>query len=370
MLRNCMGIINMEESEKDIRNLTTYRPIATIPFAGRYRVIDFILSGMVNSGIKNISVFSKKETRSLADHLGNGKPWDLDRKSGGLYLFNHNLLGGNAIKDVKHFSNNIAFFKNNDADTVVFSSSYMILNIDIEKYVSLHKKSNADISVIYQKSDDAEREFLNCDSLIISNENRVIGISKNIGIVKSANISTEIFIMSKNILLELLYEGLSKGIRSDFKVLIKNNLFKYNVIAHEFSGFLKCINSTNSYYNASMNMLDSACSLDLFNTKLPIYTKTGDSPPVKYLSGCDIKKSLIADGSVLSGKIRNSIINRNVKIEEDVILEGCIILQNATIKKGARLKNVIVDKGVVVSENAIIECPKNHPLVFEKNIAV
>lgn len=369
MLRDCMGIINIDENETDMRGMTAYRSVGTIPIAGRYRLIDFILSDMVNAGIKNISVFSSKETRSLSDHLGNGKSWDLDRKSGGLFLFNHNLLDGNSTNNTKNFSGIIDFFNNNIAETIVFASSNMIVNIDIEKYVTTHIKNNSDISIIYKKVNNARTEFVNCDNLILSENNNVISISKNIGIIDTAEISTDIYIFSKKILTELMYEGISKGF-SSLKSVIKNNLVKYNVTALEFEGYLKCVNSTLSYYNASLEMLDYKTTKALFNTKLPIYTKTNDSPPVKYLDKCNIKNAMIADGCIICGSIINSVINRNVRIEEGAAVDGCIILQNATIKKGAKLKNVIVDKGVTISENAVIQCPKNYPLVFERNLAI
>ncbi len=366
MLRNYMGIINLDEDERDIRSLTNFRPIATIPIAGRYRIIDFVMSNMVNAGLTHISVFSKKATRSLPDHLGNGKSWDLDRKIDGLFLFSHGILGGNANMDESHFGNNIESLNKAKYDYVILSSSYMICNADLEDIAEVHEKSGADITMVYQKVPCADRSFINCDVLQLDGKSRVINVSKNIGVDENANICAEIFVMKKKLLIEFMYMALREGRRGAFKKLIYENVLSYNVKGYELSGYLRCINSVESYYKANMEMLDLSIRGGLFKSGAPIYTKTKDSPPAQYIAGGVAKNSIVADGARISGEVVDSVISRSVVVEEGAVLTGCIVLQNAVIKKGARLTNVIVDKGVTIDENVVVQCPAEYPLVFEK----
>ena len=367
MLRNYMGIINLEESEKNIRSLTKFRPLATVPVAGRYRMIDFVMSGMVNAGIKLVSVFANKATRSLPDHIGNGKPWDLDRKTDGLFLFNNNLLGGSVDRDGgSGYASHIEFLNKANCDNVIVCSSYMVCNIDLEVVGEYFEESGADIVAVYKKINNGETAFLNCDAYKMDQNNLIKSAYKNIGIENDLNISMEMFVMKKKTLSEILYKAVSDGVSKNFKKYLYENMSGYTVKGFEFTGYLSCVNSIDSYYRTNMNMLELNVLGELFNKKAPVYTKTKDSPPTQYVAGSNVKHSIVADGTIIKGEVTNSIISRSVVIEEDVKIDGCIILQNAVVKKGSNLTNVIVDKGVVVDANTFVNCPLQYPLVLEK----
>ncbi len=366
MLRNYMGIISAEEQETDIRSLTANRPIATIPLGGRFRVIDFVLSNMINAGIKHISVFCNKPTRSMADHLGSGKPWNLDRKEDGLFTFSNSILGNVSNSSAKNFGLNMEFFNKCKAENVVLSSSYMIANMDLDYMAEQHEKSGADISVVYKSVTDAETKYLNCDLMKIDANSKVLNISQNIGIQSNANVCTEVFFMKKKLLIELMYKAINDGVKGDFKEVIYNNILSYNVKAIPFNGYLACINSIEAFYDANMSMLELETIGELFSRINPIYTKTKDSPSAMYTLTSDVTHSIIADGSVIGGTVKDSVIFRNVKVGKGAVLEGCIVLPNSVIGENAHLSNVIIDKDVVVDADVVAECPKQHPLVFEK----
>lgn len=366
MIRNYMGIINLEEQENDIRSLTANRPIATIPIGGRFRVIDFMLSNMINAGITHISVFCDKPTRSMADHLGSGKPWDLDRKEEGLFTFSNSILGNVSNSSAKNFGLNMEFFNKAKAENVILCSSYMIANMDLDYLAEQHEKSGADISIVYKPVENAETRYLNCDLIKFDQNSKVLNISQNIGIEQRANVCTEIFFMKKKMLIELMYKAISNGVKSAFKEVIYNNILSYDVKAIPFNGYLACINSIETFYNTNMSMLELETTGELFSRINPIYTKTKDSPPAMFTKTGDVSHSIVSDGSVISGNVKDSVIFRNVKVEEGAVLEGCIVLPNAVIGKNAHLSNVIVDKDVNVDEGVHVECPKQYPLVFEK----
>lgn len=366
MLRNYMGIINLEESEKDIRSLTNFRPIGTIPVAGRYRVIDFALSNLVNAGLRHVSVFCKKETRSLSDHLGAGRPWDLDRKNDGLFVFQHNLLGGDSSLDAKLFANNMEFINRSNCEYAIVTSSYMIANVDFDAAAKAYEESGADIFVIYKNIDDADKNFLNCDLLKMDDNKKIENVVKNIGVDKNASVCAEMFILKTKTLQELMYKAINNGIRKGFNNIVYDSLNTYNIQGYEFKGYMQCINSIERYYRMNMDMLNIEKVGELFNKYNPIYTKTKDVPPTVYCENSQVQNSIVADGTIVKGKVLNSVVSRNVRIGENVELEGCVILQNAVIKDGTKLKNVIVDKGVTVDENTIVQGPKEYPIVLEK----
>ena len=366
MLRNYMGIINLEEKESDIRSLTANRPIATIPMGGRFRVMDFVLSNMVRAGLTHISVFAKKTTRSLYDHLGSGKPWDLDRKNDGLFIFSNTLLGTAEHTNAKSFAGNMEFFSRAKPENVILASSYMVANMDLEYMAEQHEASGADISVVYKTISDGETRFLNCDVLNMDNKNRVTNVSKNIGIANDVNVCLEIFFMKKKLLTEILYKAALLGTSGAFKEVIYDLIMTQHINAIPFNGYVSCVNSVESFYNANMDMLELDVTGELCSSIHPIFTKTKDSPPAHYVGDSVVKHSIVADGSVICGKVENSVIFRNVRVEEGAELDGCVVLPNVVVGKGAKLKNVIVDKSVKVDADVTIECPKQYPLVLER----
>jgi len=360
-----MGIINVCENESDIRSLTTNRPIASIPFAARYRVIDFILSNMVNAGIRNVGVFAESKSRSLVDHIGTGKAWDLNRKIDGLYMF-HQSLTGIMSNDSKMFRNNMEYIYKSRSENVVLASSYMISNMDLTKAVRFSEQSGADITVVYKSVSNADKDFMNCTTLNIEEGNKIIGVSKNIGIAKKANICAEIFIMKKEILIDLLYRNLQSGSDASFNSTIYNNINRYNIAGFSFDGYMACINSIHSYYKASMEMLNHKITDELFFKHGNIYTKIKDEPPSRYLRGSNVSNCLIADGCIIEGKVTNSILARYVKIEKGVEINNCIILQNCRVGAGSKLSNVILDKNGVIDKNMELKGSSEFPLVIEK----
>lgn len=365
MLKNYMGVVTLNENQSDIRGLTKNRPLASVPIAGRYRVIDFILSNMVNSGIVNIGIFNKNDSRSLVDHLGKGKPWDLDRKIDGLFLFNFNIDNSTNI-DVKVLENYMEYFHRSKQEYVILGSSHMLCNIDLEKAARNHEASGKEITVIYKKVNNSDISFYNCDILEIDENNKVMSVGKNIGSQKNANVSMEMFIMKKETLINIIYKLIKTGNYNTLKDSIYRNIENVDVNAYEFEGYLECINSLKIYYKVNMDMLNLNITKDLFNKNRRIYTKVKDEPPTKYNKVPKVSNALIANGCIVKGEVKKSIIGRNVHIEEGAIVENCIILQSCKIHKDAKLSNVIIDKNVTVEENTELKGTSEFPLFIEK----
>lgn len=364
MLKDYLGILNLNEKEDNIMNLTRNRTVASIPIAGRYRIIDFALSNMANAGIQNVGVFTKSKSRSLVDHLSGGKPWDLDRKRDGLFVFNFGY-GNPSLEDVEMFRNNIDYLHLSKQDNVIISPSYMICNIDYKEVVKYHEESGNDITTIYKRADNCATNFIDCDVLNIE-ENRVLSVGKNVGVHAKNNICLEMFIMRKQVLLELIYRCITTGICRKVKHAIYRTLNEYKVGAYEFKGYVSCVNSIKSYYKTNMDFLDVKVSDELFFNNGPIFTKVKDESPTKYTENSRVSNSLIANGCIIDGTVENSIISRRVVVKKGTVIKNSIIMPNCIIDFDAKLTNIITDKNVTIGDGKTLKGDKEIPLVIEK----
>ena len=363
-MNNCLGIVNLDENESRMGELVRYRTLASVPFSARYRVIDFVLSNMANSGIEAIGIFTQNKSRSLINHLTNGRPWDLHRKKDGLRVFNFSDYNPN-INDIDNFYENIEFIEQSNKEYVIISPSYMICNIDYSEALKYHKKSTNDITMIYKEVDEANKSFLECEILNIDDSNRVISIGENIGSKKYAMINMEMYIMKTSLFINIIYECVLSGIHKKFKEYISNNLKSIKVGAFSFNGYLYCINSIKSYFDSSLDIINQNINMKLFHTNRPIYTKSQDEPPTQYTEKSRVKNSIVANGAYIEGEVENCIIGRRVVIGRGAKIRNCVIMQNCIIGENVTMDNVIADKGTVVSENEVIKGTNNYPVVIQ-----
>lgn len=361
---NCLGIINLDENESRMGELVRKRPLASVPVASRYRIVDFVLSNMTNSGIECIGIFTKNKSRSLMDHLTNGRPWDLHRKKDGLKVFNFGYEDP-AYDDVHSFAENIAFVENSKKEYVLLCPSYMICNINYNEVINTHKKNNNDVTIVYKNAENTDKEFWDCDILNIDN-NRVVSIGENIGNKKNANVSMEMYIMKTELFINLIHESIRSGMYRKIKQSINANLDKLNVGIYEFKGYLSCINSLGSYYKTNMDFLKSDVSKELFKISRPIYTKPKDESPSKFTEQSNVRNSSVGNGCHIEGEVENSIIARSVKIGKGVKIKDCIIMQNAIIEDGAKLEKVIAEKGTVIRKGQKYIGSQKWPIVMQK----
>ncbi|SHK44874.1 glucose-1-phosphate adenylyltransferase subunit GlgD [Tepidibacter formicigenes] len=370
-MQDIMGIINLSEKEDAIKEITYNRPIATIPIAGRYRVIDFVLSNMVNAGIQNVSIFTQGKCRSLMQHLETGKEWDLNRKIDGLFVFNPVINSSDTILskgDIKNFKDQMDYIKQSKQNYVLLSRSYMICNVDYIDAFKYYKESNADITILYKKVDTNNEKFLNCDTLNLNENGNVISIGKNVGNKDSYNISMEMYIMKKNLLLEMIENSISIGDNAYLKEAIHNNISNLNVNAYRFNGYLACINSIENYYKSSIELLDVDISEELFYKNGYIYTRVRDEAPTKYSNSSHVVNSFIANGCIIEGTVENSIIARGVKVKKGAIVKDSVIMQKCVVEEDTILKHVVLDKNVNISKNKVLCGDMKKPLVVKKNL--
>ncbi|MTI66442.1 MAG: glucose-1-phosphate adenylyltransferase subunit GlgD [Firmicutes bacterium] len=369
-MKRFMGIINLGENESKIKEITYNRPIASVPIGGRYRVIDFTLSNMVNAGIQNVAIFTQGKNRSLMGHLGSAKPWDLNRKYEGLFVINPVLEPEDTIirkGDIESFKNNIDYIQGSKQEYVLLTKSYMLYNMDFKKAFNYHIDSSSDITLIYKRVDNKDNRFIGCDNLTTDKFNNLKSIGYNMGNDEFSNISLETYILRKDLLIDIIKDTVSKGDSKYLKQAIYNRMDKLKVDTFPFNGYLACINSIENYYNTSMDLLDEKKYKDLFYENGLIYTKIKDEPSTKYSSSSNISNSLVANGCIIEGRVENSIIARGVTVKKGAVIKNSILMQKSLVSENAYLENIILDKKVIVSEGKILSGNHNKPFVIKKN---
>ncbi|WP_294377422.1 glucose-1-phosphate adenylyltransferase subunit GlgD [uncultured Clostridium sp.] len=364
-MKNCIGIINLDENENRMGELVVNRSLASIPIAARYRVIDFVLSNMTNSGINCIGIFTKNKSRSLIDHITNGRPWDLNRKTDGLRVFNF----GNedpVFDDVHNFADNIQFLNRSRKEYVLLAPSYMVCNINYKEVLEYHKSTGKDVTIVYKKVNNADEAFSDCGVLNIDDAGNVISVGENIGKNPKANINMEMYILKRELFVNIVNECISSGMYRKVKDYIHNNLKNISAGAYEFTGHLDCINSIKALYDSNAALLNKKINKEIFNEERPIYTKTKDEGPTFYSDKSNVVNSIIANGCRIEGTVENCIIGRRVYIGKNTKLKDCVIMQNSRIEADVVLDNVIADKGSEIRKGETLIGSTMYPLVIKK----
>ena len=360
-----MGVILACNNEADLGELTRVRAVSALPFAGRYRLIDFILSGMVNSGMNTVGVATGHNYQSLLNHIGTGKPWDLARKREGLFVLppaqDVVLTGDGRIAVLIGI---IRFLERSKQHYVVVADGNNVCNIRFDKIVEQHKAANADITVVYQqvKSKTENETYVEVD------EN---GAVKDIVYMsdrkKCLNRMVGYYVFTKDILINILQDCMIHSRKRFVKDVIERNINRLKIYGYCFDKFLRTVKDIDSYYNVSMELFESSKRKDLFMSDDKIFTKSKDRVPTRYLSHASMKNSIVADGCVIDGTVENSIIFRGVTISKDAEVKNCIIMQDGVISPKATLNCCILDKNCVIRERKTLIGQTDFPLVVNKH---
>lgn len=369
-MNDLLGIINNTREAKDLNALIKKRSLATLPFGGRYRLVDFHLSNMVNSGIYNVGIVVKQNYRSLMGHIRSPKEWGLDLKKDGIFVLppdNADSEWGNLRGDLEILKGNIDYLRRSTQKYVLITQPNIICNIDYRDALKKHKESGNDITVIYKTID--EDSIYNVGAftqLKLDDDGRVMSLETNSNKLKTDKISMEMYIMEKSLLEDIIYTCIGKGEYDLLRDGIINKFYKHKMGGFEFEGEFMNIDSVESYYRNSMRLLDRDIRNDMFLSRGEIYTNVKDLAPVKYGCEADLRNSLVANGSVIDGSVENSIVFRDVKIGKNVSIKNSIIMQGTRIGNGVTLENVIVDKDCIIGENNKLIGSRNYPVIVEK----
>ncbi|MBP2626881.1 MAG: glucose-phosphate adenylyltransferase, GlgD subunit [Firmicutes bacterium] len=369
MMGELMGIINLSEVEENLGDLSRSRPLAAVPFAGRYRLIDFVLSNMVNSGVSNVGIFIQHKYRSLMDHLRSGKEWDLARKRDGLFILPP-AYTKNPMQiqrgDVENFYSNLDYICKSRQKYVVIAGPGMVSNLDYRQALDFHKSTGAEITVLYTKANCSTHDCVGANVLEIGENGQIINIKEYKESRDYQNISLKTFIMERKLLIELVKDCIARGDYDFIKHCIIKNVNKFKVSGYYHQGYVARISSLQSYFQHSMELLDTQIWRELFFSSGLIYTKVKDEPPAKYMAQADVSNSLIATGCYIEGRVENSILFRSVKVHAGAYIKNSIIMQKCEIGPGVVLENVICDKDVLITADKQLKGECKYPVVITK----
>lgn len=375
---SALGIIFPNSYDTLVPELVTDRLMASIPFASRYRLIDFILSSMVNCGIDNISVIVRKNYHSLMDHLGSGREWDLVRKNGGL-----NIVPPFAEKNVKVYNGRVdalasvlTFLRDQKEKYVVLSDANLAVNFDFKALIDAHVASGADVTVAYKEEPIPEaamkaRKENNANlyytlGLDNGHVNKIHINSKEEGV---QNFSLNIYVIDRELLIDMIGTAFSNGSPYFERDILIPQLDKLNVQAFRYDGYVAHIDSIKSYFDENMKMLDDANVDALFDPN-PVYTKIRDDNPTRYIPGAVAKNIMAADGCVIEGEVENSVLFRGVKIAKGAKVKNCVLMQGTVVEAGANLEYIISDKNVTVTAGKDLKGSDSFPFYISKDKTV
>jgi len=352
---NALGIIFPNSYDGLVPELVGERLMASIPFGGRYRMVDFILSSMVNCGIDNISVLVRNNYHSLMDHLGAGREWDLTRKNGGL-----NIYPPYSEKNVKVYSGRVDalasvmdMLKDQKEKYVVMTDANVAVNFDFKALMKAHAESGADVTMVYTKQEipagllkvnDATNLYftLKMDG---DRVNKIYINSKEEGV---QNLSMNIYILERELLIDLINTAYVRGYKYFERDILATKVDKLNIQGYEFTGYNARISDMKSYFEENMKLLKDE-NLDGLFSGNPIYTKVRDDNPTRYIVGSKAKNVLVADGCVIEGEVENCVLFRGVKVAKGAKVKNCVLMQDTIVGEGANLEYVITDKNVTIS---------------------
>ncbi len=375
MIQDAFGLIFTGEGNPYMRDLTLSRAVAAVPFGGRYRCIDFILSDFVNSGIRNVGLITQRNYHSLMDHLGTGKEWDLNRKRDGLFLlppFSTKDNTGVYRGDIDAFHSVMQYVRHSNQKYLILSGSHTIFNTTFDAILKQHKESGVDITLMYNEDDRFYPEEQNRDLRLLfdDGDEHVAELEWNPRYPRSSYRFCEIMVIEKALFEDLVEESYSRGGIDFVREILLTHVHKLNIRGWRYDGYVARIDSVNTYFQHSMELLNAPEAKDLYNKDHPIYTKVKDEISAKYGGHADVHNVVMADGCYVNGTVENSILFRGVTVERGAVVKNAILMQGSVVRAGAKLDHVILDKNVTVREGRTLTGYEGIPLVFRKNLTV
>ncbi len=343
---NAFGIVNASGNHIWVDGLENYRSIGAFSFLGRYRVIDFPISNMSNSGIDRIQVYIKRKPRSLTEHLGTGRHYNINSKRGKLQMLFYENAKKDSIynTDISAFMENIESIERMNYPYVVIAPSYMVYSQNYATLLQSHVDSGADITLLYHSVDNAKEAYLNCDLLNLNRQKGVLSIEKNRGTAKNRNIFMDTYIMKKELFIELVNKAHNYSSMYTFAQIVSQECEELDIRGIAHRGYFAPITDFVSYWRSNLSLLDYKNALNLFDSEWPIYTRTNNSCPTQYFDTAEVKSSVVSNGCLIEGTVENSIIGRGCIIKKGAVVRNSVVLPGAVIGENVHAENLVIDK--------------------------
>ena len=356
------GIVNSSGKNVYVDGLQSYRPIGAFSFLGRYRVIDFPISNMSNSGIDRIQVYTGDKPRTIIEHLGTGRYYNINSKSGKLQLlFSEDGVDQNYNTDISAYMENMEYIESMQHPYVVIAPEYMVYAMDYAALLEGHIESGADITLLYHSTDNAKESFLNCNILNLNRQKGVLSIEPNRGNSKNRNIFMDTYVMKKELFVELIHNA--KKISSMYTLanIVNVSCEELDIRGVAHRGFFASITDFKSYYQANLALTDLKTAKSLFDESWPIYTRTNDSCPTRYFESADVTSSFVANGCLIKGTVENSIVGRGCQIKKGAVIKNSIVLADCVIGEDVTIENQVVDKYAKVTHVKEVVSDSDNP---------
>ena len=352
----------------DMSTLTSNRPVASLPFGGKYRLIDFPLSSLANAGVRSIfGIFQQDNISSVFDHIRSGREWGLSTLLSHYYLGIYNTRVESSTVGKEYYQQLLTYLKRSGSNQTVSINCDVLINIDLNQVFHLHNTTKSPITVVYKKLPKKD----------ISGVNAILEVDETDHVLSHHlfdensnqdlyNMSTDIFVVDTPWLIERLEEEAKKENPEKLRYVLRDLAEESGAFAYEYTGYLANIHSVESYYQANKDMLDLHKFYSLFTPNQKIYTKVKNEEPTYYASSSKVAKSQFASGSIIEGEVVNSVLSRNVRVHEDSLVKDSLLFTRTVIGKGAQVEYAILDKGVEVAEGVVLRGTAEHPVVVKK----
>ena len=372
------GLIFSNIHDAAVPELTGRRTMASIPFAGRYRLIDFALSSMVNSGVTKVGIITHYNYQSLLDHLGNGKDWDLARRQGGIKIlppfitaYDNATAGRLYTTRLEALMGVMNFIDRCTEDVMVLSDCDIICNVDLQPVMAAHERTNADITLVTVTVPAGKDMDRHAEVPVTDKDGRLIDIAPYAGQTGTVTICTDILLVRRTYLRQAVQNAVSHGYRSFYRDVVWRNREQARIFTYGYDGFFARVNSLASYFSATMRLLDHDERVRLFyRHDQPIFTKIRNSAPTRYVPGCRVTGSLVADGCIIEGTVENSVLFRGVKVGRGAVVRNAILMQDTVVGDNTRLSCVITDKNAVIRDGRELCGHETLPFYIDKGMTV
>jgi len=352
--------------------------MGSVPFGCRYRLIDFSLSNMVNSGITNIGIIAHYNYQSLMDHIGTGKDWDLARRSGGIRILPPYITAFSEI-DTNHYTHRLeavrgifTFIKNMTDEYIVFCDCDAICNMDLSEIINTHIKSGADMTMAVKNvfvtgNENSDLTITKSDAEGRLTQIRMSDVADN----GFYDVALNVNVFTRQYLIGLILDSIARNFRSFRNELIPSRLKSDVIRTYRYDGYFATIGSMRDYFVCSMDLLNADVRHALFNVEQrPVFTKVRNSTPTYYAPGSKACVSLIADGCHIEGTVENSILFRGVRINKGAVVKNSILMQDTICGDGSFLNCLITDKNVVIRDGRMLSGHETRPFFIEKNAMI
>ena len=367
-MNNLHGIIFAYRQTPELRELSQVRNTCSIPFGGRYRLVDFALSSLVNAGVTDVGLIVHTSYQSLLDHVGSGKDWDLSRKHGGLRIlppFSYSGKHGSLYRGrMDALAGVYSYLQNIRQEYVILAAGDVVANIPVADALEQHIATGADITAIC--ADNSRGDPRMSTYFTSGEDHRVTDIAVGPA-VPMGEASLNAYILSKSLLLSLVDQCSAHDEPSFTQGVLLANRDRLDIRTFHVDGYVACIQTVAGYFQRSMELLDPAVRKSLFRTDRPIKTKDMASPSTYYGEDAKVVNSFISDGCIIEGTVVNSVLSRYVRVEKGARVENCVLMQSCTVQADGVLRYTIADKNVRVNPGRMLMGHGTYPLVIAKN---